>query len=291
MEKPLYKIDINLEDIDETGIELISLVGRPAIGIKGVTFAEIDEEGCPVPPCHPNCMCDIVNGQWKLEAKGKSESGPCEYCQANKKRYNRNKNRPGGGRFSMFMDDEKMIVAAPTMIPDLVIDRSDEYGEYQVIFSKEVIEKIVQKFFRTASNHSINLEHTKSMVPGYILEHWIVEDTFKDKSNLYGFELPVGSHFMMVKIEDKQFWDKEVKGNNKTGFSIEGILGHKLVRMSEEDIINSLSLEEIMSLFAEPFKGETKSEFMSRCITTVLDDGSAESQEQAVAMCLNMWNK
>ena len=191
----------------------------------------------------------------------------------------------------MFMDDEKMIVAAPTMIPDLVIDRSDEYGEYQVIFSKEVIEKIVQKFFRTASNHSINLEHTKSMVPGYILEHWIVEDTFKDKSNLYGFELPVGSHFMMVKIEDKQFWDKEVKGNNKTGFSIEGILGHKLVRMSEEDIIDSLSLEEIMSLFAEPFKGETKSEFMSRCITTVLDDGSAESQEQAVAMCLNMWNK
>lgn len=244
--KPLYKIDINLEDTDETGIELISLVGRPAIGVKGVIFAEIDEEGCPAPPCHSECRCKIVNGQWKL---GESESGPCDYCKANKKRYNRNKNRPGGGRFSMFMDEEKMIVAAPTMLPNIPIDRSDEYGEYQVVFSKEVIRKIVQKFFKNNSNHSINLEHTKKMVPGYILEHWIVEDTFKDKSNLYGFELPVGSHFMMVKIEDKQFWEQEVKGNDKTGFSIEGILGHKLVRMSEEDIIDSLSLKELLMVF------------------------------------------
>lgn len=202
-----------------------------------------------------NCKCDIVNGQWKLEAKGISESGPCEYCIANKKRFNRNVNRPGGSRFTAFKDNEKMILAAPTMVPDLVIDRIDEYGEYQVVFSKEVIEKIVQKFFRTASNRSINLEHTKSMVPGYILQHWIVEDTYKDKSNLYGFELPVGSHFMMVKIEDKKFWDEQVKANNKNAFSIEGILGHKLIRMkeeiikadeyNEEEFIDSLSLEEM----------------------------------------------
>jgi hypothetical protein len=249
-EKPLYKIEINEDDTDETGIEFISIVGRPAIGIKGVRLAAIDEEGCPFPPCHPNCSCLIVNGQWKLEAKGKTEGGPCEYCIANKKRYNINVNRPGGGRFSVmfgeYKDDEKMIIAAPSMVPDLPIDRSDEYGEYQVVFSKEVIQKIVKKFFKNRSNHSINFEHTNKMVDAYILEHWIVEDTYKDKSNLYGFELPVGSHFMMVKIEDREFWEKEVKNNDKTGFSIEGVLGHNLVKMSESELIDSLSLEELM---------------------------------------------
>lgn len=247
-EKPLYKIEIN--DEDETGVELISIVGRPAIGIKGITLAAIDEEGCPFPPCHLNCQCSIVNGQWKL---GESEAGPCEYCIANKKRYNRNINRPGGGRFSTnfseYKDDEKMILAAPTMIPDMPIDRSDEWGEYQVVFTKEVIEKIVQKFFKSRSNHSINFEHTKKMVNAYIMEHWIVEDTYKDKSNLYGFELPVGSHFMMVKIEDRDFWENEIKNNDKKGFSIEGVLGHNLVRMSEAELIDTLSLEEIVSLF------------------------------------------
>ena len=291
-EKPIYQIEI--DETDETGIELISIVGRPAIQIKGVTMAEIDEEGCPSPPCHEFCQCTIVNGQWKL---GESESGPCEYCIANKKRYNRNKNRPGAGRFSefkeYFADDEKMIIAGPTMIPDMLIDRSDEWGEYQTVFTKEVIERIVRKFFKNNGTQVINFEHTDEMVKGYIMEHWIVEDTYKDKSNIYGFELPVGSHFMMVKIEDKKFWDQEVKKNGKTGFSIEGMLGHKLVRMSMEELIDTLTLEEIetiVSEFSKPYKNEKEDEFISRCISEVMNDGSAKDTSMGYAMCKSMWD-
>ncbi|HET7375741.1 MAG TPA: hypothetical protein VFK30_03475, partial [Anaerolineae bacterium] len=35
--------------------------------------------------------------------------------------------------------------------------------------------------------------------------------------------------------------------------------------------------------------GETRQEFMDRCIPMVMDDGSASSSDQAVAMCSNMW--
>ena len=40
-----------------------------------------------------------------------------------------------------------------------------------------------------------------------------------------------------------------------------------------------------------PREGETKDEFVSRCIPIVLDDGTAKSQEQAVAVCNSMWEQ
>lgn len=36
---------------------------------------------------------------------------------------------------------------------------------------------------------------------------------------------------------------------------------------------------------------ETKDEFMSKCVPMVMEDGSADSQDEAVAMCASMWNE
>lgn len=38
-----------------------------------------------------------------------------------------------------------------------------------------------------------------------------------------------------------------------------------------------------------PRTGEPRKDFVSRCVPTVLEDGTAESQEQAVAICHSMW--
>ncbi len=40
-----------------------------------------------------------------------------------------------------------------------------------------------------------------------------------------------------------------------------------------------------------PGENETRDDFISRCIPIVLDDGTAESQEQAVAVCNSMWEE
>src|SRR5512135_801284 len=39
-----------------------------------------------------------------------------------------------------------------------------------------------------------------------------------------------------------------------------------------------------------PHPGEPKQEFLDRCISGVMDDGSADSQDMAVAMCSNMFD-
>ena len=41
----------------------------------------------------------------------------------------------------------------------------------------------------------------------------------------------------------------------------------------------------------EPRAGESRDDFIGRCIPVVLDDGTAEDQAQAVAVCISMWKK
>lgn len=41
----------------------------------------------------------------------------------------------------------------------------------------------------------------------------------------------------------------------------------------------------------KPHKGEEKDRFVSRCIPIVLKDGTATTQEQAVAVCISIWEQ
>lgn len=40
-----------------------------------------------------------------------------------------------------------------------------------------------------------------------------------------------------------------------------------------------------------PMKGESQKEFVSRCIPYVIKEGSAKSQDQAIAMCFSMYRQ
>ena len=195
---PLYEILI--DENDETGMKLISLVDAPAIGIKGMMF---------------------------------------------------NKEAPSNFHFQT--EKEKQVIVGPALIPDLKIKRKDEDGnEYYVMFTAETIEKMVQKFNKIGSNRRINIDHSDRMADGFIMEDWIIEDPTYDKSKKYGFELPVGTYMIKVKIEDKDFWESEVKAEGKFGFSIEGLLGQKLVSLSEVDeeaTIDDLDIIDLCNIF------------------------------------------
>jgi len=190
---PCYEIVVN--DEDETGIQLISLVDEPAIMMKGMMFSD------------------------KMEMAFKEV-------------------------------DDKQIIVGPALIPNMRIYREDEkYGQYYVVFTEATIEKMVEKFNKFGSNRRINIDHSNQMVNAFILEDWIVEDEVYDKSRKYGFEVPKGTYMIKVKIEDTSFWNAEVKGNGKFGFSIEGLLGQQLVSLSKEFSIDDLTLEDLLDIF------------------------------------------
>jgi hypothetical protein len=194
---PVYEIVV--DDNDDTGIQLISLVDEPAIAMKGMMFNQ--------------------------------EQSVMSFKEVG----------------------DKQIIVGPALIPNMKIYREDEkFGQYYVVFTKETIEKMVEKFNKYGSNRKINIDHSNQMVNAFIMEDWIVENEVYDKSRMYGFEVPVGTYMIMVKVEDTDFWLEEVKGNSKFGFSIEGLLGQQLVSLSKQEevlTIDDLDLDDLLNIF------------------------------------------
>lgn len=151
--------------------------------------------------------------------------------------------------------EDKQIIIGPAMVPNKKILRKDSEGAYYYnIFKAETILKLVQKFNSQGTNRRVNVDHSNKLVDGYIMENWIVEDPYYDKSKVYGFNLPVGTWMVSIKIEDKKFWQTQVKELGKFGFSIEGVMGEKPLEYSNfsaEDYIDNLSDDEIMEIMKE----------------------------------------
>ena len=59
----------------------------------------------------------------------------------------------------------------------------------------------------------------------YFFESWIVTDSKNDKANALGFDVPVGTWMMSMKVENQTIWNEYVKTGKITGFSIDSRLG------------------------------------------------------------------
>lgn len=152
---------------------------------------------------------------------------------------------------------EQQTIVGPAIIAGKKILRKDDNDNYYyVYFSKETIKKMVEKFLKDNNNRALNIDHSNKMVPGFIQGAWIVEDSTYDKSRFYGFNLPIGSFFIEVKIEDEDFWLSEVKDEGRYGFSIEGLMGQKLVQMEKIsfDFDGTLSEENIQEIAKQKIK-------------------------------------
>lgn len=195
--------------------------------------------------------------------------------------------------FRFFANKEQQKIVGPALIPYKKIYRCDEDGEYFVMFTPETIQKMVRKFNSIGTNRRVNYNHSNVMVDGYIEQNWIIYDSIYDKSKVYGYDLPKDTWFVEVKIDDSNFWNTYVKEDGFCSFSIEGIMGQKLVSMTShmDEIIDSLSDEEIIGLYnefvVEKKPGETKDEFIGRCIGIEINDGRDPSQ--AAAICYSKW--
>lgn len=153
---------------------------------------------------------------------------------------------------------EQMKIVGPAMVPHKKIYRKDGDYEYFVTFSPKTIKKLVEKFNKENNNRSINVDHSAKMVNAYIEQNWIVDDPIYDKSKMYGYNLQPGTWFIEVKIEDKKFWEEEVKELGKYSFSVEGFLSMKPQYMSSQ-IIDEMSDAEILDLAFELLKGPVSS--------------------------------
>ena len=130
---------------------------------------------------------------------------------------------------------EKGLLMSPVLIPNQKILRVDDNGNpFNIIFPKETIE-LAQRHFhingyqsKSTEEHDSNLQLSDVT----IVESWIKEFD-QDKSNEYGYDLPIGTWFAIMKIDNQEIKEK-IKSGDIKGFSIDGAFKLNNYKMSKE---------------------------------------------------------
>jgi hypothetical protein len=147
-------------------------------------------------------------------------------------------------------DQERRIVMGPALIPDKPIYRRKGEEEFHIFFSKETVRKSMELYFKNGRQNSATVEHEVGIASTTVVESWIVEGE-QDKSKLYGFDLPVGTWMVSMKIESEPIWDEWVKTGRLKGFSIEGYFKKREELSSHEELTEDGFLDELKDIFKD----------------------------------------
>lgn len=123
------------------------------------------------------------------------------------------------------INPSKHILTGPALVADMPIYRRNFVTgeEYYVIFSKDTIAKLVERYSKNNMLNSVNLQHdADSFTTGATL----VESYFVDKERGIApkeFDLADGSWVCSFKITDEDLWNKIITTDKFNGFSVEVI--------------------------------------------------------------------
>jgi len=138
-------------------------------------------------------------------------------------------------------DEEERIITGALMLADTPIYRNDGNGEYYVVFGKDTIKKIAQKYFKKGYQNNVNLMHDSGQVMDGVtmFESWIVDEK-RGVKPMKGFEdVKEGSWFGSFKVENEEVWNMIKEGKVK-GFSVEGIFNYSKPITKEEKMMDEI---------------------------------------------------
>jgi len=151
-------------------------------------------------------------------------------------------------------DEEKRILLGAALIPNKPIYRRAGEEEFYVYFTKDTIRRASEMFFQNGNQNQSTLEHQAELKGLSVVESWIVEDEQKDKSRIYGLEMPVGTWMVSMKVNNDDIWTNYVKTGKVKGFSIEGYFVDKVNFASQEMTEEEAATEVLMMIAKELFQ-------------------------------------
>lgn len=142
---------------------------------------------------------------------------------------------------------EERLFMSPVLIPNKYILRVDAEGiPYHVFFKPETVKRLSQMYLENKYTDKATLEHEKPIDGVHLVESWIVESAEKDKSKLYGLNVPTGTWMGTFRITNDKIWEEYVKTGKVKGFSIEGLFEHKLSEpINKGDLLFSKEVSEL----------------------------------------------
>lgn len=139
---------------------------------------------------------------------------------------------------------DKQIISGPAMLADFPIyRRNEQFGEHYVVFTKDQISHIANKFLAKGYATNFNLFHDPNLpANGVSMLNSFVTDESIGIMPMKGFEdANDGSWFISAKVTDEGVWGK-IKSGEIQGFSVEGLFKYKEIEqeMSSHDLAKSI---------------------------------------------------
>ena len=149
------------------------------------------------------------------------------------------------------VDEEKRMLVSPALIPNKQIFRYDPNtdSEYYVYFSKDTVRQAAELYLKHNNHHKATYEHNERLSGVLTTESWIKEGD-QDKSKMYGYDLPNGTWFVKMRIDNDDLWQK-IKDGELKGLSIEGYFVDKMQKMSETQPTDQEILEALNEIIRE----------------------------------------
>lgn len=143
-------------------------------------------------------------------------------------------------------DESQHIITGVVALADTPIYRyNPSIGEYWVVFTKETIQKMVEKYARQGLFNSVNLDHDDERFTNsvYMIESYIIN---KQRNIVpVGFEdIPDGSWICSFKVEDEALWSEIINTNKFNGFSLQGVF--ELSESEQQFEKQTLSIDELI---------------------------------------------
>ena len=140
-------------------------------------------------------------------------------------------------------NEDKRIIFTPVLIPNQLIYRNIAGEEFNLMFDKETIELVEQKWVKDNLSSTVDIEHSSKLIDGVTFFESVLLNNERF-ATAKGFEgLPEGTWFLTGKVESDEVWSK-IKSGEVNGVSIDGLFKTaevKKVTMSDEQIIKIIN--------------------------------------------------
>jgi len=139
--------------------------------------------------------------------------------------------------FKMALQEEQRIITAPVIVADLPIYRQVEGKEFYVVYKKDTNMQILQKYMLDGNQRKVKLTHdTSDLSKGVFVFEVFISDASRGIKQPEGFDLPDGTIFCSMKINNEDIW-KRVKSGEVKGISLEGFFDlEQEIELSEQEI-------------------------------------------------------
>jgi len=140
-------------------------------------------------------------------------------------------------------NEDKRIIFTPVLIPNQLIYRNIAGEEFNLMFDKETIELVEQKWVKDNLSSAVDIEHSSKLIDGVTFFESVLLNNERF-ATAKGFEgLPEGTWFLTGKVESDDVWTK-IKSGEVNGVSIDGLFKTaevNKVTMSDETVIKIIN--------------------------------------------------